>query len=134
MFNGLEQILWPDHCVIDTSGAKFAPGLNTNGIHKIFLKGTDPTIDSYSAFFDNGHGKDTGLGSYFKEMAVEKVFIVGLATDYCVKFTALDAQELGFKTTVVKQGVRGVELNPGDCNKAFQDMSNKGVEIIDHTT
>jgi nicotinamidase/pyrazinamidase len=132
MLSGLEQILWPDHCVIDTPGAEFAPGLDTNGIHKIFLKGTDPAIDSYSAFFDNGHRKDTGLGSYLKEKAVENVYIVGLATDYCVKFTALDAQELGFKTTVIKQGVRAVELNPGDCNKAFQDMSKKGVEIIDH--
>ncbi|MBN1849771.1 MAG: bifunctional nicotinamidase/pyrazinamidase [Deltaproteobacteria bacterium] len=130
ILNGLEQILWPDHCVMETPGAEFAQGLNTNGIHKIFPKGTDPAIDSYSAFFDNGHQQDTGLGPYLKEEGVEKVFIVGLATDYCVKFTALDAQGLGFKTTVIKQGVRGVELNPGDCDKAFQDMIHAGIDII----
>jgi nicotinamidase/pyrazinamidase len=131
VLNGLDQILWPDHCVVHTPGAEFAPGLNTHGIHEVFLKGTDPTIDSYSAFFDNGHRKNTGLGPYLKEKAVEKVFMVGLAIDYCVKFSALDAHQLGFQTTVIKQGVRGVELNPGDCDKAFQEMVQAGIEVMD---
>src|SRR5690348_16174351 len=96
--NGLRQILWPVHCVQNTPGAAFVPGLDTQRVQRIFQKGTDPAIDSYSGFFDNGHRKATGLGEYLKERAVSDVYVAGLATDYCVKFTALDATQLGFKT------------------------------------
>lgn len=128
--SGLEQILWPDHCVQDTIGADFAAKLHTDRIDRVFRKGTDKQIDSYSGFFDNGHKKATGLESYLKEKGVAEVHIVGLATDYCVKFTALDAVSLGFKTAVVLPACRGVDLNKGDVQKAVEEMEKNGVCII----
>ena len=102
-----------------------------NQIDRIIYKGTDTNIDSYSGFFDNGHRQATGLGEYLKEQNVEVVDIMGLATDYCVKFTALDAVELGFTTTLILEGCRGVELNPGDCEKAIEEMKVAGISIHD---
>lgn len=128
--NGLQQILWPIHCVQNSFGAEFVKDLNTDKITKIFPKGTDPEIDSYSGFFDNGHRKATGLGDYLKAQSVEEVFVLGLATDYCVKFTALDAVELGFKTNLVIDASRGVNLHEGDVDKAVEEMKSKGVQLI----
>ena len=130
ILNGIDQVLWPKHCVQGTTGASFAAALNMEKVEKIFPKGTDPEIDSYSGFFDNGHLKATGLGDYLKEKGVEKVTIVGLATDYCVKFTALDAVALGFKTEVVKDATRAVNLQEGDFEKALDEMKENGVKII----
>src|SRR5262245_56174161 len=96
--NGLPQTLWPNHCVQNTKGTELAPSLDRERIVKIFPKGTDPNIDSYSGLFDNGHRKSTGLGEWLKGRGVTDVFVCGLATDYCVKFTALDAAQAGFKT------------------------------------
>ncbi len=127
--NGLQQILWPIHCVQDSFGAQLHPQLDQEGIHKIFYKGTDPEIDSYSGFFDNGHRKATGLGDFLKEKGVDEVYILGLATDYCVKFSALDALEFGFKTYLVADACRGVELKEGDIENALQEMVDKGVQI-----
>jgi nicotinamidase/pyrazinamidase len=127
--DGLEQILWPDHCVQGTRGAEFAPGLNTTGIHHVIQKGTDRNIDSYSGFFDNARRKATGLAQYLRGRGVDEVHIMGLATDYCVKFTALDAVGLGFKTKVLTEGVQGVELNAGDCRRAIEEMRAAGVAI-----
>jgi nicotinamidase/pyrazinamidase len=129
--NGLDQILWPDHCVQGTTGAEFAAGLNIDGIGKVFQKGTDPGIDSYSGFFDNGHRKSTGMGQWLKDKGVNELYLAGLATDYCVKFTALDARELGFSTAVIRQGIRAVELNPGDALSALNQMKDAGGEILD---
>ncbi|MBX2843147.1 MAG: bifunctional nicotinamidase/pyrazinamidase [Flammeovirgaceae bacterium] len=129
--NGLPQILWPIHCVQGSNGAEFVKELNMENVTKIFPKGTDKGIDSYSGFFDNGHKKATGLGDYLKEKAAKEVFVVGLATDYCVKFTALDAQDLGFKTYLIKDATRGVNLQPGDVDKAIKEMAGKGVNIIE---
>ncbi len=128
--NGLEQILWPIHCVQESFGAEFVPELNTSAIQHIFQKGTDPEIDSYSGFFDNGHRKTTGLGDFLKEQQVKEVFILGLAADYCVKFTVLDALELGFKTNLIKDGTRGVNLQVEDTQKAFKEMEAKGANLI----
>ena len=128
---GLEQILWPVHCVQDTPGADFAPGLNQSRWAKVIFKGTDPAIDSYSGFYDNGHLKATGLGDYLRERGVGTVFVAGLATDYCVKFTALDARNLGFATFLVKDGCRGVDLSPGDVERAIGEMRAAGVRIVD---
>lgn len=128
--HGLQQVLWPIHCVQGSFGANFHPALNQTGITKVFVKGTDPTIDSYSGFFDNGHRKATGLGDYLKEQGVTEVFIMGLATDYCVKFTALDAVELGFTTSLIEDASRGVNLKEGDVDQAVADMKEKGVAII----
>lgn len=128
--NGLEQILWPDHCVQGTPGADFAPGLNVERIDEIIHKGTDAGIDSYSAFFDNAHRKATGLADLLKGRGVEDVYLCGLATDYCVKFSALDAVELGFGTNVVLDGCRGVELAPGDVAGAVEEMRAAGVAVL----
>lgn len=127
--NGLEQVLWPDHCVQGSKGAEFVPGLDMKKVDRVFQKGTDKWIDSYSGFFDNGHRKATGLGDYLKQKGVEEVYIVGLATDYCVKYTALDAVGLGFKTTVVEDACRGVNLNEGDVERAIDQMRKAGVRI-----
>ena len=97
--NGLTQTLWPVHCVQKTPGAELAPGLEQERIAKIFPKGTDAGIDSYSGLFDNGHRKSTGLGEWLKAKGVTEVFVCGLATDYCVKFTALDAAQVGVQNT-----------------------------------
>lgn len=128
--DGLTQILWPDHCVQGTVGAAFASGLNTKGIHQVIQKGTDLSIDSYSGFFDNARRKATGLEAYLREKDVDEVHVMGLATDYCVKLTALDALDLGFRTSILSEGVRGVDLNEGDCQRAIDEMQAAGIGII----
>jgi nicotinamidase-related amidase/8-oxo-dGTP pyrophosphatase MutT (NUDIX family) len=128
--NGLPQILWPVHCVQNTLGAEFLPALDTGRIDMVFKKGTDSGVDSYSGFFDNGHRKSTGLGDYLKSKNVEELYVVGLATDYCVKFTALDAVQLGFKTFLIQDACRGVNLKPGDTNTAIEEMRRAGVRIM----
>jgi len=129
--NGLPQVLWPDHCVQSTAGAAFSHKLNTQLIQKVFRKGTDPDIDSYSGFFDNGKKKDTGLKAFLKSKGVEDVFIVGLATDYCVKFTAMDAIDGGFQTAVISDATRAVNLNPQDGSQALDEMQVRGISIVD---
>lgn len=128
--HGLRQILWPDHCVQHTAGADFARGLDIACVHKIFQKGADPTIDSYSGFFDNGRRKATGLGEYLEQQGIDRVYVMGLATDYCVRFTALDARELGFETYLIEDGCRGVELNEGDIAAALDEMKGAGVRPV----
>jgi nicotinamidase/pyrazinamidase len=113
-----------------TAGAEFAPALDTRRVAHVFLKGTDPAVDSYSGFFDNEHKRSTGLGDYLRAQGVTDVFICGLATDYCVKFTALDALRLGFGTTVVEDGCRGVEVNAGDSARAVEEMRAAGARIV----
>ena len=126
---GLDQILWPDHCIQQSEGAMFAAALNLDRVEHVIQKGTDPWIDSYSGFFDNGQRKSTGLADLLKEKGVDEIDLVGLATDYCVKFTALDAAQLGFKTAVIVEAIRGVELSPGDCQRALEAMAAAGVQI-----
>ncbi len=128
--NGQEQVLWPDHCVQGTPGAELVRGLDLAKSAKIFQKGTDPEIDSYSGFFDNGHLKATGLEDFLKKKGVRDVYVCGLATDYCVKFTALDAVGCGFNTFVILDACRGVELQPGDVNRALEEIMSRGVQII----
>ncbi len=130
MLDGLQQILWPAHCVQGSGGAEFVPGLKTERIAKTFLKGIDPAIDSYSGFFDNGHKRATGLGDYLKEQKITHVDVVGLATDYCVKWTALDAKQLGFDTTVILDACRGVNLKPGDVDRAIEELRAAGITIL----
>lgn len=127
---GLPQILWPVHCVQKTEGAAFSRELNTQHIQKVFQKGEDPQIDSYSGFFDNGRCKDTGLRDYLKGRSIQQVYVMGLAADYCVKFTALDAVSLGFRTHLIVRGCRGVDLRPGDTERAIEDLRRKGVGIL----
>lgn len=127
--NGLQQTLWPVHCVQGTTGADLAPGLHRDHIAKIFPKGTDPGIDSYSGLFDNGHRKSTGLGEWLKARGVTEVFVCGLATDYCVKFTALDAVQFGFKTHFIEDASRGVNLQPNDVKDAIAEMKRGNVSV-----
>ncbi len=127
---GLPQILWPVHCVQGTRGAEFHPDLSVRRIAQVFRKGTDRQIDSYSGFFDNGHRAATGLAEYLRGHGVREVHICGLATDYCVKFTALDAVELGFETYLLAEACRGVELHAGDVQQAIYQMQQCGVYCV----
>ena len=128
--DGLSQVLWPNHCIQGTRGADFGPALVTARIETIFRKGTDRGIDSYSGLFDNGHRKRTGLGGYLKDRGVTDVHVCGLATDYCVKFTALDARQLGFNVHLHEQACRGVNLKPGDVDAAIVEMRSAGVLVV----
>ncbi len=129
--DGLAQVLWPVHCVQGTWGADFHPALDRTRIARVFRKGTDPRLDSYSGFFDNGRRHATGLAEYLRDRGVNEVFVCGLATDYCVKFTALDAAELGFATRVVLDACRGVDLHPGDICRAVEEMQQRGIALVD---
>jgi nicotinamidase/pyrazinamidase len=128
--HGTQQVLWPRHCVQNTRGAEFVPTLDVAQIDAIVHKGTNPEIDSYSGFFDNERRQATELHALLQEREVEAVTVIGLATDYCVKFTVMDACELGYRTAVVVDGVRGVELNPGDCELAFAEMAIAGANFL----
>ncbi|MFK8017090.1 MAG: bifunctional nicotinamidase/pyrazinamidase [Gammaproteobacteria bacterium] len=132
--NGLEQVLWPDHAVQETRGAELADALDQHRIARVFQKGTDPTVDSYSGFFDNGQRGSTGLSDYLLEQGVTRVAVVGLALDYCVKYTALDARRVGFDTTLIRDASRAVNLKPDDGNLAIAQMRGAGVKIVDANT
>jgi len=112
--DGIAQVLWPDHCVQHTPGASFHSALDVARIDAVIRKGTDPGIDSYSAFFDNGRRRDTGLADLLGNQGVEEVWLVGLATDYCVKWTALDARSVGLSVAVVTDGVLA-EMGDAGC-------------------
>ncbi len=127
---GLPQVLWPDHCVQGSWGAELHRHLQMKGVAKIIRKGTDPAIDSYSGFFDNGRRKATGLEAYLREQRVTGVYVTGLATDYCVLWTARDAQSLGFKTHVIADACRGVELKTGDIDRAFDEMRSSNIDVL----
>lgn len=127
---GIEQVVWPVHCVQGSDGATFHASLDRSGITDVFHKGTSRSVDSYSGFFDNDHKTSTGLGDFLRGRAVRRVYVMGLATDYCVKFTAVDAAELGFETHVVEDGCRGIELTAGDVEAAFTQMRRAGVRRI----
>jgi nicotinamidase/pyrazinamidase len=126
---GLPQVLWPAHCVQWTAGSLFHPGLDTRRITRVFPKGTDAGIDSYSGFFDNGRRRSTGMGEWLKAQGVDAVLVCGLATDYCIKATAIDAAGLGFRTTVVEDACRGVGLACDDIPAALAEMRTAGVAI-----
>lgn len=127
---GVQQVLWPDHCVQGGPGASFHSGLDIARIDAVVRKGTDAGIDSYSGFFDNGHRKETGLEKVLRARDVTDLWVVGLATDYCVRATALDARGLGYGVTVVENGVRAVDLSPGDGVAAFEEMRAAGCDVL----
>jgi nicotinamidase/pyrazinamidase len=128
--NGHPQILWPIHCVQHTEGSALHPNLEIGRIKQIFYKGTNKAIDSYSAFFDNAHLRSTGLADYLHAEQVQVVYLMGLATDYCVKYSSIDAAQLGFETYVIAKACRGVELHIGDTAKAFDEMQAAGVKVV----
>jgi len=128
--DGVQQILWPRHCVQQSHGAEFVDRLELTHVRHVVQKGTDRRVDSYSGFFDNARLRETGLAEYLTGEGVREVSIMGLATDYCVKFTALDAISLGFDCQLIEDGCRGVELNPGDSAAALAEMRDAGVRCI----
>jgi nicotinamidase/pyrazinamidase len=131
ILDGIEQILWPVHCVQNTHGAEFARSFDTSRIARVFHKGIDPRIDSYSTFFDNAHRRSTGLGEYLKERSVKNVYLLGLALDYCVKYSALDARQVGFNTHVIVDACRGIGLEPGDLDHALDEMKRAGTILLE---
>ena len=127
--DGLQQILWPDHCIQGTPGAELASGLDTAGIQHVVSTGTDSRIDCYSGFFDNGHRSATGLEDLLRQRDASELYVLGLATDYCVRCTVLDALQLGFGVHLVRDGCRGVDVRAGDSDRAIQEMQAAGAAI-----
>lgn len=127
---GIPQVLWPVHCVQHTPGAALAPGLEPLPRRLEVFKGQDNQFDSRSGFFDNGYRRQTELDSRLRSHGVRRVFIMGLATDYGVKFTALDARELGYETYLIEDGCRGVDVHGGGVGRAIEAMRKAGVVIV----
>jgi nicotinamidase/pyrazinamidase len=123
------QVLWPDHCIIGSDGARFHPDLRTDPADLIIRKGFDPLIDSYSAFYENDRTTPTGLEGYLRNRGVDAVTVVGLATDFCVNFSAVDAMRHGFRVEVVESLCRAIDLD-GSLADAFDGMLSAGVRIV----
>lgn len=126
--DGLPQVLWPDHCVQGTTGAELSPAVDWKRTEAIFRKGTNPDIDSYSGFYDNGHRKETGLAAYLKGRGVTTVFLAGLAADYCVYFSAKDALAEGFNVVLIEDATRAID--EGGYQKARKDLLEEGGRIL----
>ena len=124
------QTLWPDHCIQGTPGAAFYPGLATDRAELVIRKGFRTAIDSYSSFFENDRITPTGLAGYLRERGLKRIVMAGLATDYCVHYSALDARRLGFETVVVKSGCRAIDL-AGSLACATSAMAAAGVELLE---
>lgn len=130
VLGGTEQVLWPDHCVQDSPGASFHAGLDVAGIGHVVRKGVDREVDSYSGFFDNDHRRETGLRALLAARGVDRIVVCGLATDYCVKYTVLDARALGLEVVVVTDGCRAVDIEPGDGERALSEMRSAGCTLV----
>ena len=133
ILDGIEQILWPVHCVQNTRGAEFAASFDTTRIAQVFHKGTERNIDSYSTFFDNAHRRHTGLAHYLEKRGVKELYLMGLALDYCVKYSTLDARHLGLNTHVIVDGCRGIDLEAGDIARALEEMKQAGAVFVKST-
>ncbi|MFT5685174.1 MAG: nicotinamidase/pyrazinamidase [Myxococcota bacterium] len=127
--HGLPQTLWPTHCVQGTPGADFVDDLETNRFSAVVRKGTDPTVDSYSGFADNGNRIRTGLAGLLTERGVTEVFVCGVATDFCVRFTAEDAARSGFSVFLIEDACRGVALTPESVPNALDALRAAGVSL-----
>ena len=122
------QVLWPVHCVQGSPGAAFHPGLDTTRADSVIRKGFRPEIDSYSAFFENDRTTPTGLAGYLRERGTTEVWLAGLATDFCVGFSALDAARLGFRVTLLTDAARAIDLD-GSLDRAMSEMAAAGVAL-----
>jgi nicotinamidase/pyrazinamidase len=129
ILDGQPQILWPDHCVQDTPGASFASGLDVTEIDHVIRTGTDPAIDSFSGFFDNGQRRATDLHTYLKAAGASELYVMGLATEYCVRWTVLDGIDLGYRVTLIEDGCRGIGLRHNDIPEALNEMGERGCRI-----
>ncbi|GAO28722.1 bifunctional nicotinamidase/pyrazinamidase [Geofilum rubicundum] len=132
--HGQSQILWPDHCVQGSPGAEISPLLNQALINNVIFKGSDPDIDSYSAFYDNGHLKETGLHAYLKRNGITTLYVTGLAADYCVYYTVKDAVLLGYETYLLTDATRGVNMQADDTQKAFEELRRIGAQLMTSDT
>ena len=130
LLQGIPQILWPDHCVQGTPGAAFSPLLRLDRFDKVFRKGTDRWVDSYSAFYDMARKRSTGLTAHLKAHQISHVYLAGLALDYCVKYSVLDALSEGFTSYCILDACRGINLSPNDGDAAVQEMRSRGAKII----
>lgn len=128
--HGKEQILWPDHCIQNSWGAALVKELDENRIERFFYKGSDPAIDSYSVFFDALRHRSTGLADYLHKNGLKDLYFCGLTTDYCVLYSVLDARELGFSVTVIRDCCYAINLKKGDEEDAFKKMQAKGARIV----
>jgi len=128
---GIGPVLWPDHCVQGTWGSDFVEGLLLSKGSLILRKGMNLHIDSYSAFLENDKKTETGLRGYLQSRGIKKVMIVGLATDYCCYYSAIDAKAFGFDVIFVKDLTRGVDLPPNNVKLALNDMKSRGISILD---
>lgn len=128
--DGLPQVWWPVHCVQGSTGAAFHTKLHHHMIDKIIRKGQHRDVDSYSAFFDNGKRQSTELSTWLQQHQIQQLWIMGLATDYCVKFTVLDALALGYDVWIIPDGCRGVNLHPNDSQQALTEMVAKGAKLM----
>ncbi len=131
---GIEQVLWPDHCVQGTLGAELHPRLRAGPIGLLLRKGQRRELDSYSAFYENDHKTDTGLRHYLGGLGVRDLYLCGLATDYCVRASVLDARRLGFGVTLVQDACRGVDYPRGSVQSALKEMEAAGVVLLDSTS
>ena len=126
--HGQEQVLWPVHCVQNSDGADFHPDLNTAKIETIFRKGMAKEIDSYSGFYDNAHLKSTGLAGYLKEKGADELYFCGLAAEYCVYFSVMDALKEGFSATLIEDATRPLDVE--DFQQAKENILKAGGKII----
>ncbi|NVM52353.1 MAG: bifunctional nicotinamidase/pyrazinamidase [Candidatus Helarchaeota archaeon] len=123
-------VLWPDHCVQGEKGAEFAPSLNTDLADEIIKKGMNPEIDSYSGFLENDKKSETGLSSYLKSSNISRIFVCGLALDYCVYFTAIDGKDLGFEVYYLINLTKGIDSPEGNISTALENMTKKGIKFL----
>lgn len=130
-FNGINQVLWPAHCVSGTPGADFHPDLAMKNLDLIVRKGNNPEIDSYSAFRENDKETLTGLEGYLRTLEIKETYLCGLALDYCVFYSAKDAKELGFETFVIIDGTKGIDSPEGNIDKSLNVMKEAGIKIIE---
>ena len=128
--NGHDQILWPEHCVAGSKGACLHTSLDTRAVDLILRKGTDPALDSYSAFLENDHKTPTGLEGYLNNRGIDTVYLAGLATDVCVFFSATDAKKLGFKTKVILDACRGIDVPEGALDETLETMKKNGIDMV----
>jgi nicotinamidase/pyrazinamidase len=130
LLKGIPQTLWPDHCIQGTPGARLSPLLHLDRISHIFRKGVDRYVDSYSAFYDMARLRSTGLTPYLHTHSITHLYITGLATDYCVKYSVLDALLDGFRTYLVTDACRGINLHPRDVEMALEEMRAAGAHLL----
>lgn len=130
LIDGVLQTLWPDHCVQGTNGVAFSQKLDTSHFAHIAHKGIDPNADSYSTFFDSHKMRSTGLDDFLRRNKITDLYFAGLATEYCVFYSAMDAVALGYKVHVILDACRGIDLHKGDVEAAIRKMVDAGVELV----